>query len=120
MSAKAKNPLREFNLNSIIVLAATALVGWLVTTGLGSIKSTHDTVIQTQTSIAKIETAVPYINQTVTNLQNDLNTKNVALTQSISEIKTDVKTGQTQTWAAIKDVRDNQNKLQEKIENRKK
>lgn len=121
MSVKAKaNPLKDFNLNSALVLVATAAIGWMVNNGLGSIKATHDTAIQTQNSVGKIETAIPYINQSVSHLQDDLNAKNVSLSAQITDVKNDVKSGQTQTWAAIKDVRDTQTKFQEQLTEAKK
>lgn len=111
--AKKKNPLAEFNLNSIIVLVATAVVGWITTNGLSSIKATRDTALETKTAVGKIETAIPYINQNVTDLKSDLNNKHADLRQQI----TDVKTGQTQAWSAIRDIREEQEKVKERLLN---
>lgn len=113
MTAKKKNPLAEFNLNSILVLVATAVVGWITTNGLSSIKATRDTALETKTAVGKIETAIPYINQNVNSLQQDLNTKHADLRQQI----VDLKDGQKQAWGAIKDVREEQEKVKERLLN---
>jgi peptidoglycan hydrolase CwlO-like protein len=106
---KPSNPMKDFNLNSILVIVAGAVVTWLVNNTMQSAKDTKQATVDTKQSVAKIETALPFITKSqdrveadVKSLQNDvkevrttsitrgeLDNKHNRLLQELNEVKTE-------------------------------
>lgn len=66
------NGLVDFNLNSILVIAAGVVTTWLVNDGLSTVKEAKQASIETNKSVIKIETALPYIAKSQDRLENEV------------------------------------------------
>lgn len=99
-ATKTKSGLADFNLNSILVIIAGAVIAWLVNNGLSTAKDT-------KTSVTRIETSLPFITKSQERVEGDvkqikdeqkglitrpeLDNKHRALQEAIKDVKGDVK-----------------------------
>lgn len=69
---KKSTALADFNLNSILVIAAGVVTTWLVNDGLSTVKEAKQATIETNKSVIKIETALPWIAKSQDRLEGDV------------------------------------------------
>lgn len=106
-----KNGLLDFNLNSILVLAAGALVTWLMNDSLSAMKSTKE-------SVTKIEVTLPYITKTQDRIETDVkDVKNdIKDVKEKAVTRTELDAKHKRILDEIKDVKDEQTKVKEKLD----